>query len=268
MRFNVSGNTLKQRLQGVGKVVNPKNALSILDNFLLTVKGETLTILGSDQENVVVSTVEITDVEGEGSIAVPARRLLDMMKELPDVNLKFEIDPETQRIELDYWSGHFSFMGFPGAEFPMQKEREADSRRVLIPADVLRDCIEHALYAVSTDTIRPVMTGVCFDFREDKMLLASSDTHKLVKCETTMVQPGFESRFVMPAKACGLLKALLDKVEGDVVLTMDSKGATFEFDNSSVSCVFITGNYPPYEKCSRRTIPIALKWTATTFAVC
>lgn len=257
MKFNVVGKTLKDSLGLVGKVVSSKNPLSILENFLLKVEGNTLTITGSDQENVIVASMEITDVEGDGSVAVNAKRMLDIMKESPDQGLKFYINDTTRQVEIKYLNGHFSFMGLPGDEYPLPKARAEENKTVVMNAKPLRVALEQTLYAVSPETVRPVMSGVCFDFLNDKLVLVASDTHKLVKSETRDVQPGFEYRFVMPAKAGNLLRGLLEKIDGDVTLNFDKSGATIEAGNFSMQCVFIHGNYPDYN----RVIPASNPYT-------
>ena len=114
MKFNVSGKALQQQLQAVSKVINSKNALSILDNFLFTVAGDTLTITGSDQENSFVATLDIMEAEGEGSIAILARRLLDIFKEVANQPVTFYINEETLEIDIKFLTGHFNFTAISG----------------------------------------------------------------------------------------------------------------------------------------------------------
>ena len=121
MRFNVSGKSLQVQLQAVSKVINSKNALAILDNFLLQVEGNTLSIIGGDQENVMRATVEINDADGEGEIAILAKRLLEVVKEVSNQPLTFDINLDTKEIELTFNNGHFSFMGVDAAEYPRRK---------------------------------------------------------------------------------------------------------------------------------------------------
>lgn len=124
MRFNVSGKALQTQLQAVSKVISSKNAMSILDNFLFRIEGETLHIIGSDQENVMEATVEIMDVEGEGEIAVLAKRLLEIVKEISNQPLKFYINETTKEIDITFQNGHFNFTGIDAAEYPRRKPQE------------------------------------------------------------------------------------------------------------------------------------------------
>ena len=145
MKFNISSKTLSQQLSAVSKVVNSKNALSILDNFLFSLEGSTLTIIGSDQENTMTATVEVFDPEGSGSIAIPAKRLLDMLKEVSGQPLTFYINDENNDIDIRFLNGHFNFMGINGAEFPLPEAAKEDGKSMTLPAEVVRKGLEHTL---------------------------------------------------------------------------------------------------------------------------
>lgn len=257
MKFNVSSKSIKDALSAIGKVIPAKSPMSIMENVLLTVEGDKLSLRGSDQENVMSTSVEIMDVEGEGALALPAKRLLDYVKEIPDQGVKFFINDDTHEVELRYNNGFnngsFRFMGLDGSEYPEQKPREVDAVETTIPAQSLLAGVDSTLYAVSADRLRPILTGICMDFHEKSMVFAASDTHKLVRFETQNVAPGFERRAVIPAKSGTLLKGLIEKLEGDVKMVMDSKGATFYCGEYEFSCLFITGVFPNYEKVIPQT---------------
>ncbi len=259
MKFTIGSKTLQQQLSAVFRVINTKSPLSILENFLFTLDGNHLTVKGSDQENIMIATVEVNDAEGDGTVAVPAKRILDMLKELPDQGLNIEIDEESLNIKMDFAQGNFDFMGLPGNEYPESKQRSDDAVPFSMPASVMLSGLENTLYAASLETIRPIMTGVCVDFKQDSLVFVASDTHKLVKFETTMVRPGFERRIVMPPKASQLLRALLDKEEGEISMVIDSQGATFRWSGFELSCVFIVGNYPPYDRVIPQNNPFSME---------
>ena len=115
MKFNVAGKALQQQLTAVSKVINSKNALSILDNFLFTVKGNELTITGSDQENTISAKVEISESDSDGSIAILAKRMLDIFKEVSNQPVTFYINEETLEIDIKFLTGHFNFSGINAA---------------------------------------------------------------------------------------------------------------------------------------------------------
>lgn len=259
MEFNIGSKTLQQQLSAVFRVINAKSPLSILENFLFTLSGDRLTVRGSDQENVMTATLEVTGAQGEGTVAVPAKRILDMLKELPDQGLAIAIDDKSLDITVKFGQGSFEFMCLPGNEYPESKSRNQDAHLFSMPASVMLAGLENTLYAASVETIRPIMTGVCVDFKPESLVFVASDTHKLVKYETHSVAPGFERRFVLPPKAGQLLRSLLDKEEGDISMEMDDRGATFRWGAYELSCVFITGTYPPYDRVIPKDHPFVME---------
>ncbi len=136
MKFNVPSKALQAQLTAVSKVINSKNALSILDNFLLTLSGETLSIMGSDSENTMIANLQVFDAEGEGLIAINAKRLLDVLKEVAGQPLTFVINDDTKEVDIRFMNGHFNFMGINGNEFPRKDEAPADAKTFTLPAEV------------------------------------------------------------------------------------------------------------------------------------
>lgn len=258
MRFNVSGKALQTQLQAVSKVINSKNAMSILDNFLLRVEGDKLHIIGSDQENVMEATVEIMDVEGEGEIAVLAKRLLEVVKEVSNQPLKFYINESTKEIDINFNNGHFNFTGVDAAEYPRKKPHEENALEFTLGTSVVASGIEGTLFAASVDMIRPIMTGIFWDIEPNKITFVSSDTHKLVKYEMQNVETGLTNSFILPAKPAGILKNLLEKEEGDVKIVKDDKSATFSFGAYTLSTRLINGNYPNYKRVFPENNPFEL----------
>ena len=258
MRFNVSGKALQTQLQAVSKVISSKNAMSILDNFLFRIEGETLHIIGSDQENVMEATVEIMDVEGEGEIAVLAKRLLEIVKEISNQPLKFYINETTKEIDITFQNGHFNFTGIDAAEYPRRKPQEEDQVTMRLPGSIVVDGIEGTLFAASTDMIRPIMTGIYWDIEPAKITFVSSDTHKLVRYEINSVAPGLTDNFILPAKPAGILKNLINKEEGEVEIIKDEKSATFNFGTYSLSTRLIKGKYPDYKRVLPQGSPFQL----------
>ena len=167
MKFNVEGKTFQQQLSAVSKVINAKNALSILDNFLLKVEGDRLSITGSDQENVMTAYMTITESEGDGAIAVSAKRLLEITKEISSQPLTFYINDETKEIDIRFLNGHFNFMGVDATEYPARRNQEAEQKTMMLPASMVQKGIDNTLFAVSADTVRPIMTGIYWDIHEN-----------------------------------------------------------------------------------------------------
>lgn len=258
MKFNVQGKALQQQMAAVSKVINTKNSMSILDNFLLRVEGDMLYITGSDQENVMTASLEVMESDGNGSIAVPAKRLLDMLKEVTNQALSFYINDETKEIDIRFLNGHFNFMGIDSKEYPQENFSDEDAQVITVPADLVRKGIESTLFAASVDTIRPIMTGLLWDVHPDNITFVASDTHKLVRYINSEAAPGIEKQFIMPAKPASILKGVISKEDADIKITLTSKSARFEFGNYVLSCRYINGVYPNYNRVIPENNPFEL----------
>lgn len=248
MIFNVHGKTLQQQIAAVSKVVNAKNALSILDNFLLEVKGDSLYVTGSDQETVMTAKMEITNQEGDGKIAINAKRLMEVVKEVASFPLTFDINEQTGTVDLRFPGGHFEFMGVDAAEYPESFETDDLSVEMTIPSDIIQKGLDYTLFAISTETIRPMMTGVYWDFHEGDITFVGSDTHKLVRYINSAYQPNRETSFILPGKPAGILRSLLGKDTAPVLVRKDEKSAIFTFGDYRLGCRFVKGNYPNYNR--------------------
>ena len=258
MRFNIDGKVFQQQLQAVNKVISSKNALSIFDNFLFEVENGWLTITGSDQENIVTARVEVMDCEGEGAVALPAKTLLEITKEISNQPLSFNYNNTTGEVEVVFLNGHFSFMGINADEYPRGEKAEEDKVEIEVPASVILKGIEKTIYAVSLETIRPMMTGIYWDIHEGDITFVASDTHKLVRYINTDVNPGISRGFIMPAKPASILKGILGKEDQAVKVTIGTKGAKFEFGDYTLTCRFIKGNYPNYNRVIPESNPFVV----------
>lgn len=258
MRFTVDGKAFQQQLQAVSKVVNAKNALNILDNFLLKVEGERLSITGSDQENVLTAYMEVGESEGDGLIAVSARRLLEITKEISNQPLTFNINDDTKEIDLQFLNGHFNFMGVPGEDYPLPRPLSTDRQGMQLPSSMVLKGIESTIFAASTDPVRPVMTGIFWDIHEGDVTFVSSDTHKLVRYINSEKAPGVTASFVLPPKPANVLRTLISKDTADVSVVFDEKGCVFEFGDYVLSSLFINGNFPNYNRVIPQDNPFVL----------
>lgn len=265
MKFNIDGKVFQQQLQAVNKVINSKNALSILDNFLFELEGGWLTVTGSDQENIVSSRVEVTDADGEGAVAVPAKTLLEIVKEVNNQPITFSLNESTGEIDVVFLSGRFRFMGINADEYPRGEKLEDDAKTLVVPASVVRKGIEKTIYAVSLEPIRPMMTGIFWDIHEGDITFVASDTHKLVRYINSEANPGIVTSFIMPSKPASIIKGILDKETQDVKMTLGAKGARFEFGGYTLTCRFIKGNYPNYNRVIPDGNPFLIKVDRDTF---
>ena len=247
MKFVVSSMELLSHLQSVSRVISNKNTLPILDNFLFTLEDNVLEITASDLESTLITTMQLENTDGNGSVAVPARILTDTLKEFSDLPLTFEINEETLMIVIQSENGKFSIMGQNGSEFPQMPVIKDDQKQELeMDAEVLMSGINKTLFATADDELRPVMNGILIELSTDDLTFVASDAHKLVRYKRTDAQAENESSFILPKKPAGLLKNILPKEQNLVKVAFDEKNAAFTLTNYRMVCRLVEGNYPSY----------------------
>ncbi|MFW5822852.1 MAG: DNA polymerase III subunit beta [Tangfeifania sp.] len=247
MKFVVSSTDLLSHLSAISKVISSKSTMPILDNFLFLLSETELTITASDLESTLITSMELDNTEGEGTIAVPAKLLIDTLKEFPEQPLTFQVDDENFGIEIFSENGKFSIVGQSGEDFPeLPQVNEDSATSVNVSHKVLQKGIEKTLFATADDELRPVMNGIFVELSPENMGFVASDAHKLVRYRRTDATSEFESSFILPKKPASLLRALLPKEEFDVKLEFDDKNAIFTLTNYKLICRLVEGNYPSY----------------------
>lgn len=265
MKFTIASKALLSHLSAVSKVVSQKNTIAILDNFLFTVQNGKLIATGTDQENTITARMDLLESEGEGSVAVNVKRMLELLKELPDQSLAFEVDDNNFEIHLQYHNGDYKFIGVNGAEYPRKEEETEDKLVMTIPAAEITKSLEKTSFAAGTDQLRPIMMGVLWDIKPEEIVFVASDTHKLVRYINSRIQPGFEGSFILPTKPASILSSILAKESDDVKVSIDSKSVSFETEAYTVNCQFINGKYPNYNAAIPQSNPYEVIVDRTLF---
>jgi DNA polymerase-3 subunit beta len=256
MKFVVSSTELLGHLQAISRVISSKNTLPILDNFLFKLTKNDLEITASDLESTLITRMKLENAEGDGSIAIPARILLDTLKEFSVQPLAFDINMETMAIVLSSENGKFSVVGQNGIDFPVLPSIKKEKRFAFsINADVLLSGINKTLFATADDELRPVMGGIFVEAGTDKITFVASDAHKLVRYQRTDTKADDNSSFILPKKPASLLKNILPKEEGPVSVEFDDKNAFFILADYKVVCRLVEGNYPNYNSVIPRNNP-------------
>lgn len=256
MKFVVSSTELLGHLQAISRVISSKNTLPILDNFLFKLAKNDLEITASDLESTLITRMKLENAEGDGSIAIPARILLDTLKEFSVQPLAFDINMETMAIVLSSENGKFSVVGQNGIDFPVLPSIKKEKRFAFnINADVLLSGINKTLFATADDELRPVMGGIFMEAGIDKITFVASDAHKLVRYQRTDTKADDNSSFILPKKPASLLKNILPKEEGPVSVEFDDKNAFFILADYKVVCRLVEGNYPNYNSVIPRNNP-------------
>ena len=247
MKFVVSSTELLSHLAAISKVINSKNTLPILDNYLFLLEENRLTVTASDLESTLITSLELENTNGTGTIAVPAKLMNETLKEFPEQPLTFQIDPETFAIDIFSQNGKFSIVGQNGEDFPQQPIlNESVASTINVNHHVLLSGINKTLFATADDELRPVMNGIFVELTTDDMKFVASDAHKLVRYKRFDAKAERDASFILPKKPAALLKSLLPKEEFDVKLEFDDKNAFFTLSNFKLICRLVEGNYPSY----------------------
>ena len=244
MKFIVSSSQLLKQLQVLGGVINNSNTLPILDNFLFELSQNQLKVSSSDLETTMSATVDV-ESDSEGSIAINARLLLDTLKTFPDQPLTFKTEGDST-IEISSDQGRYDMAYFSGDEFPKAVTLSSPSTTI-VPAHILGTAISKTIFAAGNDDLRPVMSGVFFQFSSQSLTFVATDAHKLVKYSRTDVTSDQTAEFIMPKKPLNLLKGILGGSESEVTIEYNDANAKFTFDNTVLICRLIDGKYPNYE---------------------
>ena len=204
MKFNVSSTELLKGLMNISKAIPAKSALPILENFLFDLKGNILEVTASDSELTLRTEIEVDTTEEEGKIAVPARHIIDLLKELPDQPVAIRTVSDTS-IECNWTSGNSVLPFFPAEDYPEIKGAGEDAEKIDFPADCLIEGINSTIYATADDEIRPAMNGIYFDFDTESTTLVASDSHKLICYTASEVKAPQKCSFILHKKPAAVL---------------------------------------------------------------
>ena len=255
MKFIVSSLKLLKAVQSLGGVINSNNTLPILDDFLFNISDNELRITASDLETTMIVMIQPDLVEGAGEVTIPARLLIDILKNFPDIPVSFNIDENTLAIEITTGEGRYKMVGHKSDEFPQVPVLE-DASKWEIPADVLACGFEKTVFATGNDEIRPVMTGVFMEMTNNGLNFVATDAHKLVRYRRLDIKTDTLASFIVPKKPINQLKnALSGKADETVVVEFNKTNASFTMSGFKLVCRLIDGKYPNYEAVIPKSNP-------------
>ena len=247
MKFEVLSSDLMSHLAAISRVLLSKNPMPILDNFRFDIGEERLTVTASDGSTTMITSIAIQAVEGNGAFVVPAKTIMDPLKEMPQQQLTIEVDNGNYEVIVSYANGKYNFIGGNADEYPRIKALEENYRSFDINAQSLLNGIQSTLFATAEDELRPVMNGIYFDIKADRVIFVASDSKKLVRLINEITEPGFESNFILPKKPANLLKNIISKDQLLCTISFDSKSARSQLGDYELICTLIEGRYPRYE---------------------
>lgn len=246
MKFIINSVELYKNLQSIGGVLSTNNTLPILNDFFFQLKDGYLKITASDMETTMSVSLPLENADEDGSICIPAKILLDSLKVFPNVPLHVSANDDTFNVELSTGEGRYKLSGHDGNLYPQFPEPETTGS-ITLAAELFASAINYTLFAAGVDEMRPVMSGVCFEFKTDSITFVATDAHKLVRYRRTDIKADKDDNLILPRKPLNQLKNILIAKDTDVLIEFNSKNASFTIDNIKLSCRLIDGKYPNYE---------------------
>ena len=246
MRFTVSSTALSSKLNALARVINSKNSLPILADFLFDIKDNVLYLTASDSENVMNTQLELFESDGDGRFAVGNHDLLEAVKVFSEQPLTFDINQETNIAKISYQNGLFSLPIENADEYPQTQAISDGATQIVIADAILAENINRSLFATAQDELRPVMNGIYFDLTPEYLALVASDGHKLVRNKLLNIHSDIPAAFILPKKPASLLKTILGKDGGDVTIRFDERNAQISYSEGQLTCRLIEGRYPNY----------------------
>ncbi|MBS9523969.1 DNA polymerase III subunit beta [Litoribacter ruber] len=245
MKFIVSSSALLKQLSAINGVVTTNPVVPILENFLFEIKEGKLTITASDLQTSMMTEIDV-EAKEDGNIAVPAKILIETLKNLPEQPVTFSIDSETYSIEISSDNGRYKLAGENATDFP-KIPSVTNATTVDMSTEVLSSAINNTIFATSNDELRPAMTGVYVNLSSTNATFVATDGHRLIRYRRVDVASPDAASIIIPRKALNLLKSTLPSENVPVSVEFNSSNAYFNFNNIRMICRLIDERFPDYE---------------------
>ena len=247
MNFIVSSTYLLKNLNSISGVITSNPVVPILENVLFEIQNGNLLITASDLQTSVLVELQVESKE-DGSVAIPAKILIETLKNLPEQPVTFSIDEQNYNIEINSDNGRYKLAGENSADFPKVPEVN-DGYSSVLDSNVLHSAISNTIFSTSTDELRPAMTGVFFKLSSQSCSFVSTDGHRLVKYIRNDVKGDeVEHDMILPRKSLNLLKSILPTEKAsEIKLEFNAANAFFSYENVKMVCRLIDERYPDYE---------------------
>ncbi|MCR9063024.1 MAG: DNA polymerase III subunit beta [Cytophagales bacterium] len=257
MKFIVSSSELLKHLATISGVIANNPIVPILENFLLQLDETNLTITASDMQTVMMTEAQVESSD-KGSIAVPAKLLMETLRSLPEQPVTVNIDEETFGTELITANGRFKLAGENPMDFPRAPEVNRNFS-IELDSNVLGAAISNTIFATSTDDLRPAMTGVFIQLDNDHTTFVATDGHRLIRYRREDVKAENATNMILPRKALTLLNSSLPSAVMPVKAEFSASNAFFSFGNIKMICRLIDERFPDYENVIPQNNPNKLK---------
>ncbi|MBK6937381.1 MAG: DNA polymerase III subunit beta [Chitinophagaceae bacterium] len=244
MKFIASSSSLLKQLQHISGVINANTVLPILEDFLFEVEKNKLTVVATDLETVMRVQLDI-EAKDSGKVCIPAKILMDSLKNIPEQPLTFNID-KNFAVEITSDNGKYKVMGENPDNFPKEPVAD-DTTSFTMMASALVTAINKTIFATSNDDLRPAMTGVFFELDKKGLQCVATDAHRLVRYKRTDVKCPKSDSFIAPRKPLTLLKAAIPSTDEEITVSYNSNHLFVKHGTTQMSCRLIDARFPDYK---------------------
>lgn len=262
MKFIVSSSALLKQLQQISGVINANTVLPILEDFLFDVQKNQLSVVATDLETVMKIQLEV-EAKDTGRVCIPAKILMDSLKNIPEQPLTFTID-KNYAVEITSDNGKYKVMGENPDNFPKDPVAD-DTNSFTVTSAALVTAINKTLFAVSSDDLRPAMTGVFFEMDKNGLQFVATDAHRLVRYKRTDVSCPKTDSLIVPKKPLTLLKTAMPVNEDELTISYNSNHLFVMHGTTQLSCRLIDARFPDYKVVIPSDNPYKLTVNRTDF---
>ena len=255
MKFTLSSTALSNKLFALAKVINSKNSLPVLADFVFKTEGNVLFITTSDGENTMSTTLELSECDANDSFAIENHNLLEAVKGFSEQPLTFDVDNNSKNVKIIYQNGQFSLPIDEADNFPKPQTVSDMAPSISLSSALLAENITRSVFATAQDELRPVMNGIYFCISSEGLVVVATDGHKLVRNRIFDIKSEQESSFILPKKPALLLKNMLAKDDSIVLMKFDNANAEVVFGDTRLVCRLIEGRYPNYKPVIPQNTP-------------
>ena len=249
MKFITSSSQISNILQKIGSIITSNNtSIPILDNFLFEIEKENLKIIASDLETTIISSLKI-DASDNFKVTIQSKLLIDILKTLPEQPINFSFDKKTNMLKLGSEYGEYSLSYEPNYDLFPKVPKIEDKKQIKIPSKIFKTVLNKTLFATSNDELKPTISGLLFDIKNDSITFVATDTYKLTKYKVNLNMDEQNKQLIVPKKPLSLIKTFIENQneDEDIIVEYDDKNIKFILGSTNLIIRLISGKYPNYE---------------------
>lgn len=259
MNFIINRETLLSPLQQIVGVIEKRQTMPVLANVLMLVKDNRLTLTGTDLEIQIMCAVDVTDATA-GSITVPARKLLDLCRLLPNQS-SIKLEQQNDKVKISSNRGRFSLSCLPADSYPEFPESDLD-KQFSINAGKLKIALEKTIFCMANQDVRYYLNGLLLNISNNRIKLVASDGHRLSIFEDKLAQQtGYEARIILPRKGVLELYRLIDDLDTELTVMFSNNNIKVAIGQLVFSAKLVDAKYPDFGKVFQQNLfsPISVE---------